>query len=358
MDDLTLVRALADDAPLPTPTDLAPARARLMATLTAAGPTPARPAGSRTAGNHPSATAPPTAATPTAARPATARPATARPATAPPAANQPMADQPASVTPLRSGKRRKRGFVLAGASTLVAAAAVAVAVTLAPVDVVGGPAPAVAGAAEVLSHAAAKARTEPFVEPRPDQFLYYRSTEGGQVSERWLSVDGTRDGAVEFPDGRAPLPGCRDGVRQVFKGDQPLPGVTEPCEPDPAYKRDLPTTADAMLAYLDANAGGGPGNVNARGKDVMGLARSPLKPDSKAALFEAAAKVEGLQVVRDTQDTTGRPAVGIEWPAPVAPGDKPKKTTLYFDPATYEYLGTSYGPAEQMSIVDEVGQRP
>ncbi|MEU7531035.1 CU044_5270 family protein [Saccharothrix sp. NPDC042600] len=315
MDDLTLVRALADDTPLPTPTDLAPARARLMAALTAAttpaATTAAQPAGSRTA-----------------------------------------------VTPLRSGKRRKRGFVLAGGSTLVAAAAVAVAVTLTPVDVVGGPAPAVAGAAEVLNHAAAKARTEPFVEPRPDQFVYYRSTVGGEAAERWVSVDGTRDGAVEFPDHRVPLPGCRDGVRQVHKGPDPLPGVTEPCEPDPAYKRDLPTTADAMLAYLDANASGGPGNVNARGKDVMGLAGSLLKPDSKAALFEAAAKVEGLEVVRDTRDTTGRPAVGIEWPAPVAPGDKPRKTTLYFDPATYEYLGTSYGPAEKLSIVDEVGQRP
>ncbi|CAL9389257.1 hypothetical protein SUDANB95_01218 [Actinosynnema sp. ALI-1.44] len=341
MDDLTLVRTLADDTPLPTPTDLAPARARLTATLTAAA-SAAQPAGSRTAGDRP---------------PAAAQPTTAQPTTAQPTA-QPTAGQPAPVTALRSGKRRRRGFVLAGTSTVVAAAAVAVAVTLAPVDVVGGPAPAVAGAAEVLNHAAAKARAEPFVEPRPDQFVHYRSTVGGQTAERWVSVDGTRDGAVEFPEGRVPLPGCRDGVRQVVKGDRPLPGVTEPCEPDPAYKRDLPTTADAMLAYLDATAGGGPGNVNARGKDVMGLAGSLLKPDSKAALFEAAAKVEGLEVVRDTRDTTGRPAVGIEWPAPVAPGDKPRKTTLYFDPATYEYLGTSYGPAEELSIVDEVGQRP
>ncbi|WP_309115331.1 CU044_5270 family protein [Saccharothrix sp.] len=292
MDDLKLVRDLADDTPLPTAADLAPARARLMTAL-AAEQSP------RT--------------------------------------------------------RRNRGFVLAGASTLAAAAAVAAVVTLAPVDVVGGPAPAVAGAAEVLNQAAAKARTEPFVEPRPDQFLYARSAGGG---ESWLSVDGTRDGAVSGPDGLTPLPGCRDGVRAVYKGTAILPNLSEPCEPDPAYKRDLPTTADEMLAYLNATASGGPGNINARGKDVMNLAGSLVKPDAKAALFEAAARVEGLEVVRNTQDTTGRPAVAIEWPAPVAPGDKPQKTTLYFDPATYEYLGNTWGPAEEMSIVDAVGQRP
>ncbi|MFI9814703.1 CU044_5270 family protein [Saccharothrix variisporea] len=299
MDDLALVRTLRDDTPLPTPADLTPARNRLLTALAEAAPTP---------------------------------------------------------SPLR--KRRRRGFVVAGASTLTAAAAVAAVLTLAPVDVVTGTQPPAASAAEVLTHAAAKARSAPFVEPRPDQFVYHGATNGDYNTGWWLSVDGTHDGAVEGPDGVTPLPGCRDGVRAVTKGGEFRPGVTEPCEPDPAYKRDLPTTADEMLAYLDANASGGPGNINARGKDVMELAGSLLKPESKAALFEAAARVEGLEVVRDTHDTTGRPAVGIEWPAPVVPGDKPQKTTLYFDPTTYEFLGTTWGPAAELSIVDAVGQRP
>ncbi|MEJ2855855.1 MULTISPECIES: CU044_5270 family protein [unclassified Saccharothrix] len=344
MDDLTLVRTLREDHPLPTPTDLSPARTRLLTAIAAA---PSAEVVGTSRQNAPQGTSRPTVVptwdngTGGAAQTGTG------------GAAQTAPRSPASPT-----KRRKRGYLLAGASTLTAAAAVAAVLTLAPVDVVTGTQPPAASAAEVLNHAAAKARTEPFVEPRPDQFVYHGSTTGDQNTGLWLSVDGTRDGAIASPDGLTPLPGCRDGVRAVAKGNEFLPGVTEPCEPDPAYKRDLPTTADEMLAYLDANATGGPGNINARGKDVMELAQSLLKPASKAALFEAAARVEGLTVVRDTQDTTGRPAVGIEWPAPVAPDAKPQKTTLYFDPTTYEFLGTSYGPADTLSIVDAVGQRP
>jgi hypothetical protein len=299
MDDLDLVRTLRDDTPLPSRADLTPARTRLLAAL-------------------------------------------------------------GDTAPVDLRKRRKRGFVVAGASTLTltAAAAVAAVLTLAPVDVVTGTAPPAASAAEVLTHAAAQARSAPFVEPRPDQFLYHGPSTGDSNSGWWLSVDGTHDGAVQTPDGMVPLPGCRDGVRAVTKGPQVIPGVTEECVPDPAYKRDLPTTADEMLAYLDANASGGPGNTNARGKDVMELAGSLLRPESKAALFEAAARVEGLEVVRDTQDTTGRPAVGIAWPSPMGADAKPQKTTLFFDPTTYEFLGTSFGPLADRSIVDAVGQRP
>src|SRR5690349_5340614 len=47
-------------------------------------------------------------------------------------------------------------------------------------------------AVQLLTHAAATARSKPEVVPRPDQFYYLRDGEW----EAWFSVDGTHDGRV------------------------------------------------------------------------------------------------------------------------------------------------------------------
>ncbi len=176
----------------------------------------------------------------------------------------------------------------------------------------------------------------------------------------WESVDGTRDGRMEQP-GQEPVlwPGCRDGQRAVTKGGRLVPGRSEPCTPKPAYRSDLPTTADAMLAYLDANASGEPGNVNARGKDVPALlGGSYLPPATRAALFEAAARVPGLSVVPDATDGAGRAGIGITWPLPPKSDDRARPVVLVFDKESYVFLGTQGWAVVAQSIVDEVGRRP
>ena len=297
MDDLTLLRNLVDDTPLLDRDDLAPARARLVAGITA----------------------------------------------------------PAPVRLLRHRSR----FALLGGTTIGLAAAVAAAITLVPPN---EQAPATGpDAVQVLNLAAARVLATPHDVPRPDQFLYARS----DGRESWLSADGTRDGVIVIDGSSTPVPGCVNGRKAIVKGDTVVPGLTEECVPEPAYRSDLPTTTDAMLDYLDRNASGGPGNVNARGKDVLYLINGALlSPETRAALFQAASRVPGLKVVTDIHDATGKPAIGITWPspggsspAPGAPG-KPKPTVLVFDPATYEYLGSPERPAAAVSIVDEVGQRP
>ena len=298
MDDLALVRDLVDDTPLPDRDALAPARARLVAGITA----------------------------------------------------------PAPVRLLRHRSR----FALLGGTTIGLAAAVAAAITLVPLN---EQAPATGpDAVQVLTLAAARVLATPHDVPRPDQFVYARS-DGREI---WQSVDGTRDGVLVNRDGSStPLPGCRDGRAPIVKGNDVLPGVTEECVPAPAYRSYLPTTADAMLQYLDEHASGEPGDANARGKDVFSLIdEAALPPETRAAVFQAASRVPGLKVVTDIHDATGKPAIGITWPspggsspAPGAPG-KPKPTVLVFDPATYEYLGSPERPAAAVSIVDEVGQRP
>jgi len=295
MDDLTLVRDLFDDAPLPDATALAPARARVMASINA---------------------------------------------------------------PVRLIRHRSR-FALVGGTTVGLAAAVAAAITLVPRET--PPVQQGTDAVQVLRLAANHVLAQPRSAPRPDQFVYAKS-DGREI---WQSVDGTQDGVLITGGSTTPLPGCRDGVALVVKGDEILPGVTEPCEPRPAYRSDLPTTADGMLAYLDANASGEPGNVNARGKDVLALIGETAMPaETRAALFEAASRIPGLTVVPDTHDASGRPGIGITWPSPggastpPSASARPTNTVMVFDPTTYEFLGTPQRSAGQVSIVDRSGQRP
>jgi hypothetical protein len=315
MDDLTLVRDLVDDAPLLNQSALAPARARLVAGTTA-------------------------------------------------------------TAPVRLLRHRSR-FALLGGTTIGLAAAVAAAITLVPqnqppVTGTGGlamtgtsqPAATRPDAVQVLNLAAQRVLATPFAVPRPDQFIYARS----EGRESWQSVDGTRDGLIAIQGSSTPIPGCRDGRKQVTKGGEFLPGVTEECVPEPAYRSDLPTTTDAMLEYLDRNASGTPGDVNARGKDILRLVgEALLAPETRAALFQAASRVPGLEVVADVRDATGKAAIGITWPLPPAgpsasapPGGQggPKPEVLVFDPTTYEYLGSPTRAAGEVYVVDESGQRP
>ena len=175
--------------------------------------------------------------------------------------------------------------------------------------------------------------------------------------ERWNSADGTRDGLRQGADGskKVVLPGCRDGQRVAMKGDR-VTG-TEPCTPSPAYLPDLPTDADDMLAYLNKHHSGRQGDANAMGKDIWALMDGRyLRPRSRAALFEAAATVPGLRVIRNAVDPGGRPATEITWSTEGNSGG------LFFDIRTFACLGVWAGQGSsailQVAIVDQVGQRP
>ncbi|MEV1120981.1 CU044_5270 family protein [Actinosynnema sp. NPDC049800] len=310
MDDLQLLRELGDETPLPDEAALAPARAALLAGIAERGT-------------------------------------------------------------VRLRKRRSR-YSLVGASAIGLAAAVAATITLLPS---GQPAPGgqaltksttspvaepVTDPVRLLAFAARAARADPSAPPRPDQFVYTRSEAGPEPArEIWLSVDGTHDGLLKHPDGTTSrFPGCVNGQQEVFKDPAVVLG-TEPCEPRPAYRSDLPTDVDGMLTYLDANASGEPGSVNARGKDVLGLINESLLPPlSRAALYEAAARVPGLTVVADARDAAGRPGVGITWPVPPGSSPKAKPVVIVFDAKTYELLGTNFHAITARAVVDQVGQLP
>lgn len=260
------------------------------------------------------------------------------------------------------GERRhrpRRWFWLAGASAGLAAAITAV-VALAPADQVGvgvGPAVAHADPVKVLTEAASTALKAPGKPPRPDQFLYVKTEYTIPPNrEVWLSVDGTRDSLM----GNVKEGGCRNGKAPMYGTNDPrAEGTLQDCTPKSVYRTDLPTTADAMLAYLYEKEADREGRATYIGKAVYTLASEQvLQPASYAALFEAAARVPGLTALDHVTDAAGRPGVGIRFP--VSPGSSPKAQpiVLVFDATTYQFLGTTDSAETVKAYVDEVGQRP
>ncbi|WP_181774380.1 CU044_5270 family protein [Amycolatopsis pittospori] len=263
-----------------------------------------------------------------------------------------------NVVPLQ----KRRRWAWTGAGVVGLAAAITAVVALAPVEQVGlEPPAAAADPVVVLRNAAAAALKTPDVPPRPGQFVYTKTKQPDGERESWLSADGTRDGMIKMADGSSfPVPGCRNGRAQVYKGEEPVKGVTEPCTPRPVHRADLPTDADAMFAYLNADRSGQKGDFNAMGKDVLALANeSFLSPEVRAALYGAAAKVPGLRAVEHAEDAAGRPGVGITWPlGPHADLKVAKPVVIVFSADTFSYLGTNSTAVTASGVVDAVGQRP
>ncbi|MEV5767792.1 CU044_5270 family protein [Micromonospora sp. NPDC052213] len=300
MDDLRLLQQIGQETPPATPEQLASARGRLLAAMTATSPAP---------------------------------------------------------TTIRRSNRRSWRLVLSGMVAAGVAAAVTSVVVLAP-DQFGGDAPvARADASHVLRNAAAVSLRMPDLTPRSDQLIYQRTQNRQSTRESWMSVDGTRDGLVRETSAAGTtetvIPGCRNGRMAAVKGGQVVPGRTEQCTPEPAYRSDLPTDAAAMRTYLAGHRSGEAGDVNAAGKDVLFLAESYLRPQTRAALYEAAAAVPGLRAVENVTDGAGRPGIGIAWPST----NGAEQMVLVFHRETYAYLGTSrYTAVIAHTVVDEVGQ--
>jgi hypothetical protein len=325
MDELALLKDIADTVPLPDAQALAPARTRLTSALTA--PTITAPAGLTTPA------APVAGGSGSAARRARRR----------------WSSDDGGSTRTR---RRTRRLWWSGAAVVGLAAAIIGGVALGGLEPVGV-APAKASAAEILHEAAAAARKLPDTPPRPDQFVYTKTERGADdVREAWLSADGTHDGLIMQLGDTIPLPGCRDGRAAVTKGPYLVPGVFEECEPHRAYRGDLPTDADSMRQYLMGLPGSSK-KTNLLGENILSLVgENYLRPASLAALFEAVAQLDGLTFVEHAQDGAGRSGVGVSW-------THFHTITLVFDRKTHAFLGVTGAEAVvERAVVDVAGQRP
>ncbi|SFW89890.1 CU044_5270 family protein [Amycolatopsis australiensis] len=259
------------------------------------------------------------------------------------------------LTATASARRPHRRALWGGVTAAGLAAAVAAVVVLAPADTAAPPDP-VPEPVRILHAAAAKARARPDLVPRPDQFVYTKTRlADGRVNETWASVDGTHDGLAFLFGHETELAGCRDGKRVQKESHGRV--VTNRCVPHPAAPADLPTDADAMLAYLHQSTYGEGDTLHDLGREVVDLAGGYLRPAVRAALYEAVAKVPGLVARTDAKDATGRAVLGITWNSTTEHGIGNQDEFL-FDPVTFAYLGSGTDAVVSQGIVDAVRQRP
>lgn len=245
------------------------------------------------------------------------------------------------------GSRRLR--LLAAATAVVAAAAALVLV------VFSGSGRVEPAAAQILREAAGTAAAQAPVAPGPNQYLYTRSrsaylqaSPGWSVlvpSEReaWISLDGSRKGRVRAVTGRPRFvsPDQRSGW--LAAGSPPLPraGAVEESMVsgtggivDPA---DLPTDPAALLAKIEARSipgvEGPPGEAETFVL-IGDLLRQGYLPSAvRAALYEAAAELPGVESLGEVEDPVGRPGLGVAF------SDRGSRHELILDPATSALLG-------------------
>jgi hypothetical protein len=183
--------------------------------------------------------------------------------------------------------------------------------------------------------------------PRDDQYLYRKEilVEGERrfVDEFWLPVGGN------------------GLMRTSERGRTWDTGVSYP------ILEHLPTDPGELLVYARSWPFDGRGSEPMSENDyiqsyvaLMGLLRDdPVTPDGlRPAIFEALARIPGVEMTADVVDARGRHGVGFK-AGPRFPVD-------VIDPDTYEYLGmrgTNEGLEQRSAVVrravvDRIGQRP
>jgi hypothetical protein len=253
----------------------------------------------------------------------------------------------------RLGRRRLitvPQLALTGGFAVAAAAAVTAVLvsTVAP-----GPAPGVRldAAAVVLHRAAAAALAAPA--PQPGQFLYIDVRTVGSHGQNlyqqqmWLPAsNGFHPGTVvQTPCGLAPGRQCTMVDPQV-RGDWGAPTY--------AWVSTLPSDPGALLADLENHSVCAFSTLHADTShaaysEVYNILNSVyvLPPTAGAALFDAAAEIPGVTVLRHVTDAAGGQGIAVAMTGratPAAPGQDPPlgpvlQYELIFNPRTYRLIG-------------------
>jgi hypothetical protein len=279
-------------------------------------------------------------------------------------------------------ERRRRRVALPAAGLAVAAVAAALALVG-----VGNEASVDARAAAVLRDAAAKVKAQPPIPPvARGRVLYVKSVDAylstwadagnftvlvPHVRELWQGPDGglleTRTGNPKFLSERdrqgwiaAGRPDLREGVRKLPIG---------PHEPS-----GLPTNPDALFERLENEARGHSEGTYRQMFTRLGdyLRETNVTPAQRAALYEVAAQIPGVELVGPVLDPIGRQGVAVA----MAQRSDGVRHTLVIDPKTGTLLAEEsvtlednfYGyPADTVvghstyvvtAMVGRVGARP
>ncbi|MCX4665293.1 CU044_5270 family protein [Streptomyces sp. NBC_01381] len=276
-----------------------------------------------------------------------------------------------SKTP-RADKRWFRPTLIAGAVAASIAAGVLVASPFGDQAAQAGPPSK--ETVRMLEEIAATAEKQPAPKDvRDDQYVYIKSKVGFMAQEEgkpaeldpvhpreiWLSVDGKHDELLHEP--------ASGFDNEVLKVEGP------PMPSDTNYRNleKLPTDPVNMLDWLHKESDGSSSEDQATFVLVGDLLYESLMPPKQAAaLYLAASKIPGVELIDDSVDAEGRHGVAI------AREDQGERQELIFDKKTKEFLGERQVAVEDLpsgpkkgdvtgrsavlerTVVDKAGQRP
>lgn len=266
---------------------------------------------------------------------------------------------PRPAPPTRRPRRLRRTVI----AIAVAALAIAIALPIAlPGGGTGGADPVAAGVLHRVALRAAQQLPEPT--PGPGQYLYTRSESTSTflyvvgdgrtlffkqplVRTSWIGPDGSgrilsTAGAVTFltEQDRATWIAARspDLCADVCEG-QTQDELFGPGELLYENYADLPRDPEELLERIESREliGGPSGDWETFA--IIGdlLRETSLQPQERAALYQVAAELPGVELVGRVMDGAGRPGVAVAYTRTNT--DAPSRHELIFDPTTAQLLG-------------------
>ncbi|HEX4942474.1 MAG TPA: CU044_5270 family protein, partial [Actinomycetota bacterium] len=266
--------------------------------------------------------------------------------------------------------RRRRSSWAVAAPIVAAALGLALVVPVVLSNGPGGAEPAAAAALHRVALRAAQQPPEPA--PRPGQYLYTRSKSMPRllyvvgdgttffftqplVRESWLGLDGS--GRILNTAGRVTFPTAEDRAAWIAAGSPDLcPEVCHGETADDVFNpgeltypnyADLPTDPEELLQLIQSRqlVGGPDGDWETF--SIIGdlLRETYTPPEVRAALYQVAAEIPGVELVGRVVDGAGRPGVAVAYTQVAGRG-----LELIFDPTTAELLGENYVNVEDSDV--------
>jgi hypothetical protein len=244
-----------------------------------------------------------------------------------------------------------------------------------------------AAAARVLRHAAGVARVQPApVTLERGQFWYSKSVNAYQVisggTHPWVALDpkvreiwqGPTGGLLRETSAPPRFLSELDREHWIAAGRPRISAAssTQKLPPPPAL--DLPTDPVALYAKLHDEAVGNSNGTETEMLTEVGdaLRETDESPALRAALYEVAARIPGIELLGPTTDRLGRAGVAVAYSSSSAH----ERHELIFDPRTSALLGeqyesldgnvfgypagtvTGYATYVSTGVVDALGARP
>lgn len=275
--------------------------------------------------------------------------------------------------------RRRRLLSTAVAATALAAIVATVVATVGPEGRLG----AEPAAAQALLAASRVAGNQAAPLPAPGEYFYSRtrslelttavadgrawSTLTPSTVELWFSLDGS--GRVREVSGETTLVGAEDRSDWLAAGSPPLqsgklrsdrrfgPGglsAGRVAEADLARLAALPTDGEELAKEIRdvVKDKGRPQDVGGlMFQEIASLLANPAAtPELRAALFDAASRIEGVEFLGRAKDRAGR--VGTLLGVDSAFGGKQTRYTMNFDPTSTQLLEVETVLLERVDFVD------